>query len=45
MKKFKKIVAALAILAGLFSYSTAFAAVGDKEVTGVAYKETKEKSG
>ena len=45
MKKFKKIVAALAILAGLFSNPKAFAPEGAKEVTGVAYKETKEKSG
>ena len=38
MKKFKKIVAALAILAGLFSYSTAFAAVGDQGVDWAVYQ-------
>ena len=38
MKKIKKIVAALAILAGLFNYSTAFAAVGDQGVDWAVYQ-------
>ena len=38
MKKFKKIIVALAILAGLFSYSTAFAAVGDQGVDWAVYQ-------
>ena len=38
MKKIKKTVAALAIFAGLFSYSTAFAAVGDQGVDWAVYQ-------
>lgn len=38
MKKIKKTVAALAILAGLFNYSTAFAAVGDQGVDWAVYQ-------
>lgn len=38
MKKLKKAVAALAILAGLFNYSTAFAAVGDQGVDWAVYQ-------
>lgn len=38
MKKVKKVVAALAILAGLFNYSQAFAAVGDQGVDWAVYQ-------
>ena len=38
MKKIKKTVAALAIIAGLFNYSQAFAAVGDQGVDWAVYQ-------
>ncbi len=38
MKKIKKTAAALAIIAGLFNYSTAFAAVGDQGVDWAVYQ-------
>ena len=45
MKKIKKIVAVLAIGLGLFSYSTAFAAVGDQGVDWAVYQGDQGKFG
>jgi Predicted glycosyl hydrolase len=45
MKKLKKTVAALAIIAGLFNYSTALAAVGDQGVDWAVYQGNQGKFG
>ena len=45
MKKIKKTVAALAIIAGLFNYSTALAAVGDQGVDWSVYQRDQGKFG